>query len=128
MKHYTSIDQSENLLELGVSPETADFVYYKYNIAKSYHLGLMQPAMYQHGLMEGHIPCWSVGALIDIMPQTIEDKNGVGFGLNVSHGYVEYYNPSMGALYSKHHSTSSETTLDACFEMVCYLIEKGFAK
>ena len=71
------------------------------------------------------VPAWSLSALINVLPDTIEDDTGVLFGLNIKKNFVEYYNPSMGALYATYHSVNADDLIDACVEMILKLKEKG---
>lgn len=134
MKHYTSIEQSIHLEKLGLDIMTADMFYneepdenYPKDIIDTKYPMVIREGQ-KHHLEEYGTPCWSLSALLEVMPDTIEDKDGVTFGLNIEKRYAEYFNPSMGALYSIHHSVISDTTLDAAFEMVVWLIENGYIK
>ena len=131
MNNYTSIEQSKKLLELGLNPETAD-MYWDYDENTQSLSEAMAVLIYEgswklhHKNWSKDIPCWSVGALLEVMPDIIEDKYGVTFGLSVQRKYVEYFNPSTSALalYSIYHSVSAETTLDACYDMIVWLLER----
>ena len=71
MKAYTDIKQSRKLVEI-LPIESADMCYrivaYNSNDAHEY-----QPYCFV-GTLESDIPCWSLAALLDILPETIEDE------------------------------------------------------
>ena len=69
------------------------------------------------------IPAWSLAALIEVMPDSVTDEDGVSYGLNICKNFVEYYNSSLGALCASYHSVNAVTTVDACVEMILKLHE-----
>ena len=66
--NYTSIEQSKHLLELGLDPGSADMHYnfYRDEWDKVKSNGNI-PSLMMNSLDD--IPCWSVGALLDVMPK-----------------------------------------------------------
>ena len=98
---HTTIEQSKKLLELGLSPETAD-MYYEDDIS----------IVVGHSWHEQHIPCWSVGALLEIF----NDKAGV------AKEYETWFAYDNGKSHCTKHYINS---IDACFEMVCWLLENN---
>ena len=87
---YTSIEQSKKLLELGLKPETAD-AYYKYVLPKNtdkihhvpevgeptnalewYNKGYTLSGKEPLTLEEFCIPCWSLEALLEALPTSIQ--------------------------------------------------------
>ena len=123
-KICTSLEQSKKLIELGIDVNTADMIYYWFGDFElndewyELHLGTNR-------VNDKDIPAWSLSALIDILSDTITDEDGVVFGLNIKKNFIEYYNPSMGALYATYHSIIAEDLVDAAFEMVCWLKENN---
>ena len=120
-KICTSIEQSKKLLNLGLDPCTAD-MYYKYVLPKSdklHHVpDVGEPtnalSWYNKGytfkgikepleLKDFCIPCWSLAALLELMPKTIE-KQGVEFFLRIlcyeSNWYIDYASLEQSYLYS----------------------------
>ena len=67
MKHYTTIEQSKKLVELGLNPDTADMHYSK--IIKDTNVTYIPELLLDDN--DCDIPCWSLGALINIMPSII---------------------------------------------------------
>ena len=88
---YTSIGQSKMLLELGLSPESAD-MYYKYVLSNSdkiiHNPEICSPINALEWYNKGYtisgknaltsdefcVPCWSLGALLEVMPKIILNK------------------------------------------------------
>ena len=98
--NYTSKEQSKKLIELGLSPETAD-MYYEDDIS----------IVVGHSWHERHTPCWSVGALLGVLPDNC--------GINKEDGkYVASYlvSDECGAY-------TSDNPVDACVSMIEYLHE-----
>ena len=112
-KICTSIEQSQKLKELGIDIDTADMRYKLEQWIDDDDCPL-QPITY---------PCWSLSSLIDILPDTITDEDGTVFGLNIKKNFIEYYNPSMGALWATYCSIIAEDLVDACYEMILKLNE-----
>ena len=74
MNHYTSIEQSKHLLELGLKPETADMIFFPES-TENYETAVAIPynERNRHN-REDAIPCWSVGTLLELMPKFIIGK------------------------------------------------------
>lgn len=138
MKYYTSIEQSKKLLELGLSPESAD-MYYKavYRLDKPKEIleytlrpiiGSILKAIEHKNLMRSFtletktykmkdigIPCWSVGALLELIPKlhSLQHSENGYFCSLANYKYVtEAYNNS----------------IDACYNMVIWFLENGYIK
>ena len=131
MKHYTTIEQSKKLLELGLNPKSAD-MWWLYVTAQGKHIAMMYEEpdshylarMESYGIQDAAIPCWSLGALLDVMPKI-----------------KEFYYPSLykasfsvtACMYStQDHDIfkiyTGEDFLEAAFNMVVYLLENGYIK
>lgn len=131
MKSYTDLEQSKKLAEI-LPVESADMTWEQVtnSLTKDFTwkptIGLDSAIKYNlFSYRNGYVlPCWSLAALIEVLPDSIKDEDGVEFGLNIQKTYIEYYNPSMGALYATYHSIMSEDTVDACYEMVLKLHEQ----
>lgn len=154
-KHYTSIEQSKHLLKLGLNPETADMHYGNFcpkglgyadafgaglspyteavktyeTIKKQYHIDDYK------GIVAWEVlPCWSLGALIDLMPKCIETKkpknlyfldiypasNGIAYATNGDDGFV-FLQRFVGSQYTT-------TLIEHAVSMVCWLLKKGYIK
>lgn len=128
MKHYTTIEQSKKLVELGLNAETADMFYSRRPTGKSEYN--IFPDFKPEGRLEVFtkvdLPCWSLGALIDIMPAMIL-KREKPFNLRIYK--IDMYH----VCYKSHHNLnevwfSKENLLDAAFEMVVWLLENNYIK
>lgn len=130
MTHYTSIEQSKHLLDLGLDPKTADMCWTKYidnGVITSLH------ATIDYGIVPIDYPCWSLAALVEVMPKSIIDeytsKGWLGMCLLYysSWRWIVYYSnedidsPAI-------HEEKGETLLEATYNMVCWLIEEGHIK
>ena len=121
MKHYTTIEQSKKLLELGLNPKSADMYYLSQGMddsGKKYY-SLDVDEGYNDDISERDIPCWSLAALLQVMPIVDEHTYHICGTLN-------------GGALCEHGCTSvmfqEDTIIDACFEMVCWLLENGYIK
>lgn len=128
MNHYTSIEMSKKLIELGLNPDTADMCYSRRPTGNSEYSTF--PDFKPEGRLEVFtkvdLPCWSLGALIDVMPSMIY-KGGETFTLMV-HKDAIYH-----VCYKNHYHLdeiwfSKENLLNSIFEMVCWLLERNYIK
>ena len=123
---YTTIEQSQKLLALGLKKESADMYYFMdpTPVGSIYVPSLMFVEKHLKSRMpeytKGDIPCWSLGALEKVMPSFQSNK------------YVGKYNYefikdewSNGPDYR---TDSYDNPIDAAYEMVCWLLEKGYIK
>lgn len=130
MKHYTSVKQSKHLLELGLKPETADFCYViDYTESNKYGKDEyeLQEDPYNclvHAV--DNIPCWSVGALLEVMPKQLEKQKywrtllvDIKSGRDVV-SYVNYGDDS--SLYD----AFGDYPIEATYNMIIWLLENGY--
>ena len=68
------------------------------------------------------VTCWSLAALISVLPGTITSNDGIAFELNIKKNIIEYSNPSLYLVYK---SVKSDNLIDGCYEMVVWLKENG---
>lgn len=66
MQHYTSMNQSKRLLEIGISPDTADMYYNPPPSRNIPHIGHANTSLIQ-------LPAWSLSALIELLPNSIHN-------------------------------------------------------
>lgn len=130
--NYTSIEQSKKFLELGLKAETADACYdVGYGQTKA-HIECENFISYFTNdefpeLKDRYIPCWSLGALMELMPKICEDENDGGCYPTLCKGY------NTGKWHCVYRSTIYITDwykspTDAAFEMVVWLLENGYIK
>ena len=62
--NYTTIEQSKKLLELGLSPESADMFWFRDDT----EVPKIFPKDMMHNSASVTYPCWSVGALLEMLP------------------------------------------------------------
>lgn len=145
MIHYTTIEQSKHLIELGLSAETAD-KYYKYVMPKSdklHHVPTLGEPVeslkwYNRGytigglnkplsLEEFCVPCWSLGALLDVMPKLPRvEFNLVLPGVDGEPPYVAF--DDCRENHQVHLNFEGSTPLEAAYNTVCWLLENGYIK
>lgn len=155
MQHYTTIEQSKKLLELGLSPETADLYYSMlYHIDKLYHVpNLGEPIKVLSLYNEGHtlggkykpktleefcIPCWSLGALLEVMPDYIRNYNQLNkttrvYGLNLFRSAYHCCGYSYGPSLNEENQDSlccfgCDTWIEAAYKTVCWLLKNNYIK
>ena len=107
-KICTSIEQSKKLLELGIDVNTAD-MFYRDN-------GIDVKLMWEHNAPKVESPCWSLSALLDIVPS----KTGTA-SILIRDSRTGKYKCVHGSIFSN----SYEESVDAVFEMICHLKENG---
>ena len=150
MKGYTTIEQSRKLLELGLSPKTADLSWVTdlegdHIIARPYkeiHDELEQLRTNLGELESKESPAWSLSALIELMPATIQTRESKepyslmlfkrppiadeGYFYEIEYGYR---NPlTVGWLNEWYEIKGGNDLIEVCFDMVVWLIEKGYIK
>lgn len=130
MKSYTDIEQSKKLSEI-LPLESADFFWIighlhtdgpRYEIIRSRN-EVSEP--------ENYWPCWSLSALLDVLPYTIKDHNDRNFYFKLEsvendagyRGYnIQYYQDIECYLMTMY---DYDSPIDACYEMIVTLKEKG---
>lgn len=127
MQYCTIIEQSKKLIELGLNPNTADMCYIQhfgeYNNEVTF---IEEVPILVHTIDTIDLPCWSLGALINLMPSMIY-KGGETFTLRIYKDVVYH------VCYKSHYHLdeiwfSKENLLDAAFEMVYWLLENNYIK
>ena len=127
----TSIKQSQHLLRLGLDPSTADMHWFDidgYNPHKNdwrLMCGHCDVADCSKGI---YVPAWSLSALLEVMPKEIKkDDKQYNFHLETTHNlyYVSYYRYDIDGIRYLHTTEMNNCTIDAAYEMVCWLLEQG---
>ena len=134
--NYTTIEQSKKLVELGLNPESADMHYpdyyfdgntkgpcntpYKEVIEDLFHV-------YINPKTKRLLPCWSLGALMELMPKIKEDEDDGGCYPTLCKGYNT---DKWHCVYRStlHITDWYKSSIDAAFEMVVWLLENGYIK
>lgn len=129
MKAYTDIEQSRHLAELGVDLKTADLTYEKLAIWNKGDF----PEEFQYRLREMHfqyfsgigVPCWSLEALLELMPEELDGSCGLSI-YKEDDEWMVCYEDGCGHVYG-HEETSFDIVL-AAYRMVVWLVENGYIK
>lgn len=135
--NYTSIEQSKKLLELGLSPESADMCYKGSQSIidpkeREYTKEPFVRGKYtSFDNLRIFYPCWSVGALLEVMPPVIKGDRLDGFSLccwKTSLSYIVQYEKTIGNVYEKEIDFSGDTPIEAYYKMVVWLLENNYIK
>lgn len=112
-RYYTSIEQSLHLHDLGLPQDTADMVYrndYDVYTEENYICEIPEILPFEGDFLKNDVPCWSLGALLKLMPK--------GSHIEANKCYVVYNKPF----------SEANTIIDAAYNAMCWLIEKGYIK
>lgn len=121
MKHYTTLEQSKKLIELGLNPNTADMFW-----STEFDMVICTPYLTKSDFetlvpMCESIPCWSLGALLEVMPdgvQTNSNRTGVSVDITFVHNGV----------VTDSHGVKNNTYIEAAYNMVVWLLKNGYIK
>jgi hypothetical protein len=126
IKGYTDIDQSKTLAEI-LPLESADMYYDRGGLPSLIDKYVTHESI-KNDKYHHLIPCWSLAALISIIPQEIFDGEYV---INITEGSsnkwiltydaYENENPSYYGL-----STGADNLVDACTDIIIKLKERNF--
>lgn len=126
MKAYTDVKQSKKLAEI-LPLESADMHYATWTILNGEFIVSSNQGSTIEDLQEDYgnqiIPCWSLAALIELLPNKIV-VNNENYFLNFTKNNVEY----RGIVTwdgQKCISTEEENLLDACYNMIVKLKKDG---
>lgn len=104
MKSYTNIEQSKKLAEI-LPIESADLYYYKYGLPHFIE-GQGDYESIKTDKYHDYVPCWSLAALLDILPSsTTDSSNDHHYRLHYMGRFTEWY----------------DNPIDACVEMILEL-------
>ncbi len=132
-KICTSLEQSQKLIELGVDINTADMRYgyiAPYDFSDRMYDGGYDEVPYPKDFLkknpnfseneyDGELPAWSLSALLELMPKELEDDFELYYGAFDDNGE---YQP-LWACSCMNHVNFGETSIDAAFKVVCWLLE-----
>ena len=121
MKAYTDIEQSKKLSEI-LQLESADMFYneesdetYRKDIVDTKYSRVIREGQ-KHYLEEYGIPCWSLAALIKVLPSIEGFKPVIDLDINQLR-YEGKYRDEL--------CFDSENLIDACYEMILKLHEQN---
>lgn len=104
-KICTTIEQSEKLIESGIDVNTADM--YWWSSSKRSYIEAMDDGDFNEA--EGHIPAWSLTALLELISNVNLYKSGSKIKIENTYRTIR----------------NDISLIDAAFEMVCWLKENG---
>ena len=122
-KGFTSIEQSRHLLELGLDPETADMVYPAWTLSDTPTEDIVNIRRHDYE-NDNDVPCWSLAALLDLMPQT--NKFHTRLLLEFNRVIFEPCDDEIIVNESTFHYSDGTNLLDAVVDMVIWLLENGY--
>jgi hypothetical protein len=127
----TTIEQSRHLAELGVDLKTADLTYERIAIGGNGYTEF--PEEFQYRLREMHfqffsgrgLPCWSLEALLELMPEEIVDNHNITL-YKACGRWVCCYQDLNGNAWPG--AQESCDIVLAAYRMVVWLVENGYIK
>lgn len=120
MKSFTSIEQSKTLANI-LPIESADMCYriVAYNPNDTH---VYQPYCFV-GTLESDIPCWSLAALLEIIPKNIEHLNRLRIDIDNVDFSIWYDDLKGYGVNDKLPDITLKEPVDACVEMIIKLNE-----
>ena len=119
VKSYTSKEQSEMLIKLGIPIESTDMHYLKHSLENFYS---PIPFIGKYSKIHDEIPCWSLAALSNFILPYIADDDGNNYKFYLSKDgldrWIAYYKSDDVSI---HICEESDNMIDVIFEMVCWL-------
>lgn len=122
-KSFTDLEQSKKLAEI-LPHESADmeFMFLKEDNSMVGRVPFVKDGYEEPDCGYNIVPCWSLAALISILPQSVEFK-GDKYYLRFMKEYVEYANDEISITGIFLHTTGNDNLVDACYEMIIKLHE-----
>lgn len=123
MIHYTSIEQSKRLLKHGLGIETADMYYG----LREYDTPIPYSSLIDNFYSKGEdIPCWSLGALLEVMPQVGDRFSNYPILVRNRDGLYSFTDkmPFAEELDIDYY----KTPVEAAYKTVMWLLENGYIK
>ena len=119
MKSYTNLEQSRKLAEI-LPLESADMCY----INGKAQIGFLYEEYKEVGdtVLQDYEPCWSLTALLSVMPKRIKEDNIFRIDVGVKDSSIWYDELSYGVNNDLPDITAFNL-VDACYEMIVKLHE-----
>ena len=120
-KICTSLEQSQKLIELRIDRNTADMYYTSEHSTPSIMTGAKSD-------YSSYVPAWSLAALLDILPNNEVTTTTVtrgGWNSETAKYLDIWFADYETEKHDNDFTLSADTPLDAAFELVCLLKEKG---
>ena len=119
MKSYTDISQSKKLEEI-LPLKSADMWYWEWPTAPKYNN--YEHPMFHKGNDIVNVPCWSLTALLDVLPKHIKDYNVLRIDIGEK-DFSMWYDEIGFGVNSDLPDITMEEPIDACYEMILKLHE-----
>lgn len=124
--NYTSIEQSKKLVELGLNPETADMCYDLGEGETKAHLECENFICYFTNdeypeCADRYIPCWSLGALLGLMPAGCSLRSRKGFTADKKIYFCT-------CPFNNDDPINYNSSIEAAYNMVIWLLENNYIK
>jgi len=110
IKFYTDYSQSKVLSKL-LSYESADMYYSKHDTI--YADTLYDSCDIQFFQIRGYIPCWSLSALLEVLPKSINNE-ALSIKTSATLWYIGYQN---------YYTVKADNVINGCYELIVYLHE-----
>ena len=121
IRAFTSLEQSKKLAEI-LPLESADMMHQKYETVIGDDYGYayrIQP--FFNSDTEG-IPCWSLAALLDVIPKRIKEYNVLRIDIS-ENDFAIWYDEIGYGVNNDLPDITMESAVDACYEMIIRLNE-----
>lgn len=122
MKSYTNIEQSKKLVEI-LPLESADMWYWEWPTAPKYNN--YEHPMFHKGDNIVNVPCWSLAALLEIIPKCIEGSNRLRIDIDNMDFSIWYDDLNGYGVNDKLPDITLKEPVDACYEMILKLHEEN---
>lgn len=128
----TTKDQGERLLRCGVSADTADMVWTRFESdgEKYEQMGVMDESSYEVASLNP-IPAWSLSALLGLLPKEIFDESGDDFYFSLAKEFP--LSGEYGAAYIPcwHQGDAivrkrDNNPIEACVQLIEWLTNNGY--
>lgn len=127
---WTTIEEAKRLVEAGLDPNTADmsynFVVCKVRDGNAVEDWLLMPSPIDDRQPYEQLPCWSLGALIELMPKKI--RANYLYAINIFTTYRNKYCVSYHSIYYNIYAESESTLIESVVKCVIWLIQNGYIK
>ena len=122
IKSFTDLEQSKKLAEI-LPLESTDMYWRSLNlnghISWSSHIKRLEPPIYD---LEHYIPCWSLTALLNIIPKRIKEYNVLRIDI-AENDFAIWYDEIGSGVNNDLPNITMESAVDACYEMIIKLHE-----
>ena len=137
-KICTSLEQSKKLIKLGIDVNTADMRYgciAPYDFSDRTYDGGYDEVPYPKDFLkknpnfseneyDGELPCWSLAALLSVIPKRIKDYNILRIDIS-NNDFAIWYDEIGYGVNRELPNIEMKEPVDACVEMILKLKEKN---